>query len=186
MPNGAPGPAMPQNIEIKARVADRHGLLKRATALATGDPIEIHQDDTFFRCASGRLKLRDFGNGQGELIFYQRADAMGPKVSFYVRSPAVEPASLREALRLAYGVIGRVVKQRTLLLSGRTRIHLDRVNGLGDFMELEVVLGDLDNPESGVEEAETLMASLGIEAHDLVESAYLDLLVTQELDGRNG
>ncbi|MFP4334653.1 MAG: class IV adenylate cyclase [Wenzhouxiangella sp.] len=169
---------MPRNIEIKARVADRTVLEQRAAALADQGPISIFQDDTFFICPEGRLKLRDFGDGCGELIFYTRADATGPKTSFYRIAPTNDPAALRETLRLALGERGRVVKQRTLYLAGRTRIHLDQVEDLGDFMELEVVLAEGEDEAAGRREADQLMDQLGIAPGQLVEGAYLDLLST--------
>jgi predicted adenylyl cyclase CyaB len=79
-------------------------------------------------------------------------------------------------LSLAYGEVGRVIKQRTLYLLGRTRIHLDRVEGLGEFMELEVVLDEHETSEHGISEAHRLMALLNIDASQLVETAYVDLL----------
>ena len=167
---------MARNIEIKARVADMDALAARAAAVADGGPVEIPQDDTFFGCANGRLKLRVVADGRGELIFYRRPDADGPKVSFYVLSPTASPDTLREALTLANGQEGRVVKHRTLFMVGRTRVHLDRVQGLGDYMELEVVLADDEPPEDGVREARALMARLGIPPDSLVTGAYHDLL----------
>lgn len=167
---------MPRNIEIKARLHSVDDIAAQAAAIATAGPTEIHQDDTFFRCDAGRLKLRTFSAQEGELIFYQRADATGPKESFYVRTPTVSPDSLRECLSLAYGQAGRVLKHRTLYLMGRTRIHLDRVEGLGHFMELEVVLEDGEPVEAGVLEAHALMARLGVEPSQLIETAYVDLL----------
>lgn len=167
---------MPRNIEIKARIDSVAALALKAAAIATQGPIEIAQDDTFFRCESGRLKLRAFSATEGELIFYRRADAHGPKESFYVRTPTSAPDGLRECLSLAHGAVGRVVKHRTLYLVGRTRVHLDRVQGLGDFMELEVVLEDDEPAEVGVREAHALMARLGVEPSQLVEAAYVDLL----------
>jgi predicted adenylyl cyclase CyaB len=167
---------MSRNIEIKARVADLAALGRRAQALADQGPIEIAQDDTFFRCPQGRLKLRAFSRDEGELIFYRRADQEGPKESFYLRTPTAAPDSLREALSLAYGVVGRVRKRRTLFLVGRTRIHLDRVEDLGEFLELEVVLNDDESAAVGVHEAEELMARLGIERSQLIDRAYVDLL----------
>jgi predicted adenylyl cyclase CyaB len=165
-----------RNIEIKARVADIDALAKIVATFASEGPIVIQQDDTFFRCAAGRLKLRAFSPTEGELIFYRRADQSGPKESFYVRSPTQSPHALREALTLAHGQVGRVVKERTLFLVGRTRVHLDAVQGLGSFMELEVVLDDDETPETGVREARELMARLGIEPSHLVDVAYVDLL----------
>lgn len=166
---------MARNIEIKARIESVAALAPRAAALATGGPIDIHQDDTFFHCANGRLKLRAFSAEEGELIFYRRPDQQGPKESFYLRSPAPDPDTLRESLTLAYGQSGRVRKHRTLFLAGRTRIHLDRVEGLGDFLELEVVLGKNETSEVGVREARELMAALGVEPGQLIEGAYVDL-----------
>ncbi|MEK8030197.1 class IV adenylate cyclase [Ideonella sp. DXS29W] len=168
---------MPRNIEIKARIDSVASLLARAQPLAGGQaPVEIRQDDTFFQCPQGRLKLRAFSADSGELIYYRRADQDGPKESFYVRTPTSTPDSLRETLTLAWGEAGRVRKRRQLLLVGRTRVHLDEVEGLGDFMELEVVLQDDEPAEAGEREAQALMAQLGIEPSQLVSTAYVDLL----------
>src|SRR5688572_21492825 len=101
---------MPRNVEIKARIDGIDELATRVAAIADAGPIEIEQDDTFFACARGRLKLRVIAGGEGELIFYRRDDRAGPKESFYVRAPAPEPESLRLALTLAYGQVGRVRK----------------------------------------------------------------------------
>jgi predicted adenylyl cyclase CyaB len=167
---------MARNVEIKARIENAAALAAKAAAMADQGPTEIDQDDTFFRCRSGKLKLRAFSSQAGELIFYRRPSRKGPKESFYLRSPTTAPDSLRESLSLAYGEIGRVRKHRTLYLAGRTRIHLDQVEGLGHFLELEVVLADGDTVEAGVQEARRIMASLGVQPAQLVEGAYLDLL----------
>jgi predicted adenylyl cyclase CyaB len=167
---------MARNIEIKARIASVEALAPTAAAIADKGPIEIIQDDTFFRCDSGRLKLRAFSKEEGELIFYRRANQQGPKESFYLRSPTSAPDTLRDSLSLAYGEAGRVQKHRTLFLVGRTRVHLDKVQGLGHFLELEVVLAEGEPIEVGVREAHELMTKLGVEPSQLIEGAYVDLL----------
>ncbi|MEO6410422.1 MAG: class IV adenylate cyclase [Burkholderiaceae bacterium] len=167
---------MARNVEIKARIASVEALLPTVAGLATEGPIEISQQDTFFQCPNGRLKLRDFHNGNGELIFYRRANQSGPKESFYLRSATTTPELLKESLSLAYGVAGCVTKQRTLFLVGRTRVHLDKVQGLGHFLELEVVLGENESLAVGVSETHHLMSMLSVEPHQLVEGAYVDLL----------
>lgn len=167
---------MARNVEIKARIDSLDALLPRALACADGPPEAIAQDDTFFHCAQGRLKLRVFADGRGELIAYQRPDASGPKTSDYAIAPVADPDALRATLARALGVGGRVVKQRTLLRVGRTRVHLDRVDGLGDFMELEVVLRDGENADDGVAEAHELLRRLEVDASRLVPGAYVDLL----------
>lgn len=172
---------MPANVEIKARIPSVEALLPVARALGDDEhPQLIHQDDTFFAVANGRLKLRVFGDGSGELIHYHRSDASGPKLSDYVLAPAPEPDSLREALTRACGLLGRVRKDRILVLAGPTRIHLDRVEGLGDFLELEVVLADGQTEAEATAVARDLMARLGVQPVQLVSGAYLDLLRAQD------
>jgi predicted adenylyl cyclase CyaB len=172
-----PGPATGRrNVEIKARVADLAALERRAAAMADQGPFDIAQDDTFFNCPTGRLKLRELTPDRGELIHYERPDQGGPKLSKFVIAPTSDPAALREALTRAWGTAGRVLKKRRLYLAGSTRIHLDCVAGLGDFLELEVVLDASQAVADGEVEARRIMAALGIAAGDLVSGAYLDLL----------
>lgn len=172
---------MARNIEIKARIASISDLAQQVATIATESPCDIVQDDTFFKCDEGRLKLREFANGTGQLIFYRRQDEAGPKESFYVLSDTAAPESLREVLSLANGVIGRVIKRRTLYMVGRTRVHLDQVQGLGQFMELEVVLGEGESTASGLQQAESLMHQLGIRSSQLIEGSYFDLLARTRL-----
>ncbi|MEK7694013.1 MAG: class IV adenylate cyclase [Pseudomonadota bacterium] len=171
---------MARNIEIKARIACVEALIPRAAAVADHGPELIEQDDTFFPCPNGRLKLRAFSADQGQLIFYSRPDQTGPKESFYILSPTASPDTLRAALVSAHGERGRVRKVRTLFLVGRTRVHLDRVEGLGDFLELEVVLREGEPAEAGVAEAHGLMARLGVSHDALIEGAYVDLLTSDQ------
>lgn len=167
---------MATNIEIKARVRELAAIEQRARAMGARGPTDIRQDDTFFACTHGRLKLREFADGGGELIQYSRADASGPKASDYHITRVTDPASLRETLTRALGQAGRVRKRRRLYLLERTRIHLDDVEGLGTFVELEVVLAEGDAAEGGHAEAQRVMAGLGIGADDLLRGAYVDLM----------
>lgn len=167
---------MARNVEIKARIDDFSALYAKIALLADAAPDLIDQDDTFFVCPHGRLKLRKLAADRGELIFYQRADRAGPKTSFYSLSATADPDGLRETLTLAYGSAGRVIKQRTLFLIGQTRLHLDRVEHLGDFIEFEVVLEEHESEARGVAIAEDLLERLGIQRQELVDQAYVDLL----------
>jgi adenylate cyclase class IV len=167
---------MARNIEVKARIGSVESLLARAQPLADGPPEVIDQDDTFFVVPHGRLKLRRFADGSAELIHYHRADATDAKASDYVRVPVPDPDALAEALSRGLGVRGRVRKRRLLLLVGQTRVHLDRVDGLGDFMELEVVLHAGQSDAEGTAVAEALMQALGLHDAQRLAGAYLDLL----------
>jgi len=167
---------MARNIEIKARIPSIEAVASLAAPIADEGPVEIAQDDTFFTCPNGRLKLRCFADRHGELIYYQRSDQAGPKESFYLRTRIDTPDVLRESLALAWGIGGRVIKQRLLYLVGQTRIHLDDVQGLGSFLELEVVLRDDQSVQDGEREAQRIMQLLQIAPSQLVEVAYVDLL----------
>jgi predicted adenylyl cyclase CyaB len=171
---------MPRNIEIKARIGSVQKLKRIAASITNDEPLEILQDDTFFPCDAGRLKLRAFEDGTGVLIFYRRADEQGPKQSFYTTAPTHAPDALRDTLSLAYGLAGRVRKHCTLFTLGRTRVHLDSVEGLGDYLELEVMLADDEAVESGVQEAYEIMARLGVLKSQLVATAYVDLLALSQ------
>ena len=170
---------MPRNIEIKTRIDSVNALLPRAQAVSGGRPETIHQDDTFFRVPDGRLKLREFADGSAELIHYHRPDSGDAKASDYVRVPVADASALREALARGCGLLGRVRKERVLLLVSdggfTTRIHLDRVEGLGDFMELEVVLQDGQSDADGADVANRLMQALGLGHAERMSGAYLDL-----------
>ncbi len=171
---------MPRNIEVKARISNVQELLPRALHIAGGVAERIEQDDTFFVVPHGRLKLRQFEDGSAELIHYQRADSAAAKASDYVRTPVPDGTALREALARGCGVLGRVQKTRLLVLVSQhgfhTRIHLDQVQGLGDYMELEVVLVDGQTDADGAAHAESLMQQLGLHDAPRESGAYLDLL----------
>lgn len=167
---------MPSNIEIKAILNNRAGAEAIAARLSDAGPELIHQEDVFFRCDGARLKLRILGPQRGELIRYERADVADTRCSRYVIARTPDPDVLLDILTKTLGRIGRVKKERTLYLIGQTRVHLDRVESLGDFLELEVVLRPEQAESEGKGIAEELLASFGIEKQQLIAEAYVDLL----------
>jgi len=168
---------MARNVEIKARARDFARQTRLVKALATAGPEHLEQRDVFFRVPNGRLKLRYLAPDRGELIAYERPDQTGPKTSSYDICPSDTPGLLETVLTRSAGVIGVVAKRRTVYFYENVRIHLDVVEGLGSFLELEVVLAADDDPASGRELAEALMASLDIGSADLIDCAYIDLLM---------
>ena len=169
---------MARNVEIKARLTNPSATMNLAAQLSGGPSEVIEQEDVFFCCTNGRLKLRVFAATSGQLIHYQRPDQPGPATSDYLIAATTEPAQLREALSRAYGVVAVVRKTRHLFMLGRTRIHIDSVEGLGDFLELEVVLEEGEPVRNGEEEIATLMDALSIDAAALIDVAYVDQLTS--------
>jgi predicted adenylyl cyclase CyaB len=167
---------MPSNIEIKARArCDLPLLRERAAGLATEAPRLFRQEDTFFRAPRGRLKLRVSSPGAAELIYYERPDDSGPRRSLYSVAAIADAPALKEVLARSLGVRGVVRKTRELFIATDTRIHLDDVESLGRFLELEVMLSGSDEA-AGRARCHELMRALGVEAADLVNGAYLDML----------
>ncbi|MCG8344144.1 MAG: class IV adenylate cyclase [Chlorobiales bacterium] len=167
---------MPRNIDIKAAIPSVEELIPKVAPIADHGPVELVQDDTFFTCETGRLKLRVLSTGESRLIFYRRADRKEPKESFYLHLPVSQPDSMRDLLALSYGQTGRVHKSRLLFVAGKARIHLDKVTDLGHFLEIEVALEENETSEIGVDEAYRLLKRLGIDQSQLIEGAYVDLL----------
>jgi len=172
---------MPRNVEIKAKVSGWERLVANVEVLADSGPEILDQTDTFYQVASGRLKLRQFANGDAELIFYRRPTQTGPKLSEYQRVPVEDAEGIGCWLTELLGQRGVVRKIRHVYHLGQTRVHLDQVEGLGHdgtaghFMELEVVLREDQSPAEGEAIASDLLRRLEIPPTMLVEGAYIDL-----------
>ena len=172
------GPAMSvrrRNIEIKCRCVDLDAVRRRAEALGARDAGVLRQTDTFFEAPHARLKLRDFGDGTAELISYRRPDTPAARGSDFIVCPVSAPAPLGEALAYALGVTSIVKKTRHLFLHRATRIHLDDVDGLGTFVELETVMSGQSDRE-GHAELDEIAAALGLGVADRVPVPYIELL----------
>ncbi|KDR14706.1 uncharacterized protein LOC110834301 [Zootermopsis nevadensis] len=170
---------MLRNVEIKAKVRDLGDTVSKAKKLSNSEGTWIKQDDIFFRIPQGRgrLKLRTFEDRSAELIFYDRPDSDGPKLSKYDKCSVPNGSQMSSVLSFALGVEGSVKKKRQLFMVGQTRVHIDYVEKLGNFMELEVVLSEDQTLDEGKLIAQSLMADLGVRKEDLVSGTYMDLLL---------
>jgi len=167
---------MPANVEIKAILRNRSAAEVIAARLSDTPPKRLGQEDIFFDCDGARLKLRILGRKRGELIRYERSDVAGLRSSRYSIARTSDPAVLREILSQTLGITGVVRKTRTVYLVGQTRIHIDQVEGLGNFLELEVVLRPGQTEAEGKAVAEELLTNFRIKEQQLVGGAYVDLL----------
>ena len=172
-----------RNVQLKERCPDLEGVRARAERLGAGYAGTFSQRDTFFVSGGlGRLKLREPDDGPAELIAYRRADLAAARSSDYDIYPVADPDRLRAVLTAALGEAGVVEKRRRLYLLDRTRIHLDQVRELGDFVELETVLGGAPEADAQAELAR-IAAGLEIRRETLVAVAYVDLLAPRRPPG---
>ena len=168
------------NIEIKARCEDLDAV--RATLAAEGARRvgEDHQIDTYFCVPHGRLKLRE-GTIERYLIFYERPDDAGPKRSdVHLYEPQPGPA-LKAVLTRALGVRVVVEKRREIFFVGNVKFHLDQVDGLGRFAEIEAI--DQDGSRTPAElraQCEAFTERLGLAPGAFVAASYSNLLLRQD------
>jgi len=141
----------------------------------------LHQRGTYFHAVQGQLKLREAPPALPELIAYARAELAGPKVSHYNIVAIADHVALIGALRNSLGIRVVVEKARRLLLWRNVRIHLDRVAGLGDFVELEAVASSPGGLEVERDRVEQLRAALGIADERLIAHGYAQLLTRSEI-----
>jgi homotetrameric cytidine deaminase len=168
--------ALRRNVELKARDPNPVRSLERCRALGAADHGELRQRDTYFAAARGRLKLREQEPGGAQLIAYERAAAAAARESRYRIAPAPDPGALREALDAALGTLAVVDKRRRLLVWEGVRIHLDRVAGLGAFVELEGVAAADSDMSREAALVERLRGELGIADEALLAGSYADLV----------
>jgi len=165
-----------RNVELKARDPDPRRSLAACEALGAKPQGVLLQRDTYFYAPGGRLKLREEEGAVPHLIAYERPDLEGQRESRY-RIVAVEQAEeLKAALRSVLGVKVVVTKERRLFLWEEVRIHLDHVDGLGEFIEFEAVAP----AESDLSYEEVQVAALRklfeVDEADVIGGSYCDLM----------
>ncbi len=165
------------NIEIKARSAEQdkiRALLRERAARFVG---EDHQIDTYFRVPRGRLKLRQ-GTIERNLIYYQRPDQQGPKASNVMLYKPGPDAALKEILTQVLGVLVVVDKRREIYFIDNVKFHLDHVDRLGTFVEIEAIDDDGTIGEARLhEQCAHYLDLFEIAEKDLVRVSYSDLLL---------
>ncbi|MBI2102374.1 class IV adenylate cyclase [Candidatus Woesearchaeota archaeon] len=165
------------NVEIKARCPNPQGVRDLLKSLGAEYRGLDHQIDTYFRVPQGRLKLRE-GDIENALVFYERNDQEGPKDSRVILYASRPGSTLKQALLAACGVLVVVDKQRQIYFKENVKFHVDEVNDLGSFCEIEAIdqTGEIGR-ERLLQQCEEYMGILGIEREDLISCSYSDLLL---------
>lgn len=165
------------NVEIKARC--RHPEYVRQYLINQGADFTgtDEQTDTYFKVNKGRLKLRQ-GKIENNLIYYERNDDPGPKDSHFSLVKTDDPASLKLMLADSLGILVTVIKKREIYYLENVKFHIDTVEGLGSFVEIEAgnVKADLAK-ERLKEQCEHYLRALAIRDEDLIRHSYSDMLL---------
>ncbi len=167
------------NIEIKARCNRQEALRKMLLEAGAEFRGTDHQKDTYFQVSTGRLKLRE-GNIENQLIHYRRENKEGPKQADVLLFPSLPGSALKEILTTALGILVVVDKTREIYFIGNVKFHIDHVDGLGHFMEIEAIdrEGTIGRKKLQ-EQCHRYLTLFGIRDEDLVACSYSDLLLRQ-------
>lgn len=167
-----------QNIELKAVYPDLAKGTRLSETLGATHQGELRQIDTYFHVRFGRLKLREVEDRpEAELIAYHREDKARARASVYEIIPIPDPAAAKRGLASTLGIRAIVSKRRELWFWKNVRIHLDRVEHLGGFIEFEAVLEDSSQAEEGRRLVGDLARHFGIAPRDVQQVSYAELLM---------
>ncbi len=164
-------------MEIKADTDDLaflRAILLSQNAVAKG---QIHQVDTYFNCANGRLKLRE-SSDEAVLIHYNRESQTGIQQSLVSMVPIANPARMKDVLEKALGIKIIVSKKREIYWIENVKFHLDEVEKLGKFVEIEAIdyEGTIGKEKLSAQ-CENYLKLLKIPAQNLIPDSYSDLLI---------
>ena len=168
-----------KNIELKIKIDDFKSILaglKKSRAIKRG---VLKQTDTYFNCERKRLKLREENNRKFQLVLYVRPDKKEAKVSDFetIDFDKQQAQALKAVLKKAYGEKVVVKKERKLWMYKNTRIHLDKVEKLGTFLELEtLVTKDLALAKK---EYDKVVDLLDLDRYKKLERSYSDMLLAK-------
>ncbi|MBN2013036.1 class IV adenylate cyclase [candidate division KSB1 bacterium] len=168
---------MPTNIEIKAKTNQPVKIVEILQAHNAVFKGEDHQVDTYFRVPNGRLKLRE-GTIEQYLIHYHRCNQAGPKQSDVLLYACPAGSPLKAVLTEALGELVVVDKHRKIFFIDNVKFHVDNVQQLGAFVEIEAI--DVDGSISVNrlnEQCQFYMELLSINHNDLIEVSYSDMLL---------
>lgn len=170
------------NIELKVALKNATRvveILKERKAKFAGT---LKQSDTYIDIDKGRLKFREINNRRFQIIFYQRPDVAGSKLSKYriIRLDKKTFQNSKNVFKKLFGIKIVVKKTRKLWLYQNTRVHLDKVAGLGNYLELETVIDKISMQAAG-KEHKMMIEMLNLEKHKKIGQSYSDLLANKHL-----
>jgi adenylate cyclase, class 2 len=180
------GTPLKRNIELKARFPNLDAGYQTARRLGAQLHAIERQLDTYFRVASGRLKLRERWSLDSsgvlqrpcasQLIWYQRPDNAQTRASDYSLIVVEHGEQMREVLAGSLGVVAEIEKHRTVYLHDNVRIHLDEVRGLGMFLEFEAIVDDRCAEAAAKVKLEKLFSEFQLTSDSVIAGSYSDLL----------
>ncbi len=165
------------NIEIKAKSNNQDEIREILKSRSADFKGVDHQIDTYFNVSIGRLKLRE-GKIENHLIHYQRENKEGPKQSDVTLFKFDPKSSLKEILTKSLGVLVVVDKKREIYVIDNVKFHIDEVENLGTFIEIEAIDKDGNiGKDKLLKQCQFFLDLFKVSQDDLVSVSYGDLLL---------
>jgi predicted adenylyl cyclase CyaB len=168
-----------KNLEIKARY-NNAAAVEKVQQLQYSDHYDLKQVDTYFNIPDARLKLRTINEKTYELIYYLRPDQSTARQSSYEIYKCEDPTQLTKILTLLHGVKNNIKKRRQVYIYQESRIHIDFVEELGEFIEFEIVMIPGRTEQEATQIMQNLLEHFQIKNADLVNKSYTDLKMEQD------
>lgn len=167
-----------QNVEFKAELRDLP-LARSLCLRIKATPIEtLEQTDTYFKLADGRLKKRETVGHPTEYIFYHRDNSSRPRLSRFTIYSEQEAKTHFGAVELPPWLVVR--KTRELYMHMGTRIHLDTVHNLGNYIEFEALVSPNQNLAKCYESVNLLRQAFMPVTGEPMSVSYCDLMAQEE------
>ena len=163
-----------KNYEIKCKITDIAKFRKIIRNESSYLYSKETQTDIYYKVKKGRLKLRIINNESASLIYYERSDKAKIRTSNYIISRTNDFKQLDDILRSQFNQLTVVSKVRDIFIKDNIRIHLDRVNELGDFLEIEIIYKELS---SAKKQMENLIKILNLNKSEFIKHSYSDMLI---------
>ncbi len=176
---------MNKNLEIKVKLKDLNKTRNLLHLLCKGKKVfqqKQHQEDIYYCVNKGRLKLRIIDKMTGNLIHYFRSNESVKRVSNYTISETVTPKELNSILSSLYGVLIKVKKLREITIINNVRIHIDKVIGLGNYLEIEVII---DSIKAARKTMADMIKGLELEEDKFIKQSYSDLILNKKENNAN-
>ncbi len=169
-----------RNVEFKAELRDRDLAVAACRRLGAVRIGALKQTDTYFNVADGKLKRRETAGEETEWILYHRPDKAGVRISDFTLYSDAEALARYGERPLPVWIIVR--KTRDLWMRGGVRIHLDDVETLGEYFELEALLSSRQNAARAQEEVASLRAQFQPVLGETISCGYSDLIASAITD----
>jgi len=164
---------MALNLEIKVKMESHEPALAVLKKLSAEFVKDINQKDVYYKLPGSLLKLRIEDDGES-MIKYIRDEVNPDRFSdyevIYFKSTGNE-----KFFNSIFETETVVEKKRLLYMYKSTRVHLDTVKDLGQFMEFETLV--LNGKEDAKERFSFLIDKFTINSDGQIKGSYRDLML---------